>query len=364
MDSNNLQEKFRMYEQFRQYWTLERMQNLTLNEYTNSNDDSFIYDVEFGTKELGSIKGRNAFIFGIYKRQDLAKQGTSKQYIYGKEYAWLNKFGTCEEEAFENVKKAVIDVIINAQNGNYQAIDDNPLDSMYKWKIAYLYQNKDDLSITPVFTRAALELYAKKVGEYEENMTMSELYHIIKNNEKHKDLGELIRTAEIIWNEHITFNVKVEKEIIKNDRRLSENKRKNATSSIDLIEYEMKAYVQRRNLHNRLEKSFNKYLEKVVNAQNIVQDDNYIDFQFELKGKRYICELKPSEDQREISYAIQSAIGQVLRYSYNRNYDVKVIVFQKEPDEENLRFLEYLKHSHNIYYLYEVKDTLFKGNCL
>jgi len=126
----------------------------------------------------------------------------------------------------------------------------------------------------------------------------------------------------------------------------------------------MKAYVQRRNLHNRLEKSFNKYLEKVVNAQNIVQDDNYIDFQFELKGKRYICELKPSEDQREISYAIQSAIGQVLRYSYNRNYDVKVIVFQKEPDEENLRFLEYLKHSHNIYYLYEVKDTLFKGNCL
>ena len=364
MNSNNMQEKINMYNNFRQCWSLARMQNLTLEEYTNSNDDSFIYDVEFGTRELGSIRGMNAFIFGIYKRQDLTKQGTSKQYVYGKEYAWLNKFGTNEQEVFENVKKAVIDVIINTQNGNYSAIDNNPLNSMYKWKLAYLYQNKEDIYITPVFTRAALELYAKKVGEYEDNMNMSEFYHIIKTQEKYQNLTDAMYIAEIIWDEYSNFNLAIEKELIKNDPTLSENKRRNATSCIELVEYEMKVHVQRRNLHNQLEKSFNNFLKNKVNAQKIVQDDNYIDFHFELNNQRYICELKPSDNQKEISYAIQSAIGQVLRYSYNRNYDVKVIVFQKEPNEENLRFLEYLKNKHGIYYLYEAQFAIFKGNCL
>ena len=72
------------------------------------------------------------------------------------------------------------------------------------------------------------------------------------------------------------------KELIKNDPTLSENKRRNATSCIELVEYEMKVHVQRRNLHNQLEKSFNNFLKNKVNAQKIVQDDNYIDFHFEL----------------------------------------------------------------------------------
>lgn len=364
MDSNNIQEKLKMYDDFRQNWSLNRMQNLKLEEYTNSNDNSFIYDVEFGTRELGSIKGRNAFIFGIYKRQDLTKQGRIKQYIYGEEYAWLNKFGEKEQEAFDKVKDAVVDVVVNAQKGDYFAIDDNPLDSMYKWKIAYLYQNKEDISITPIFTRAALELYAKKVGEYEDNMSMSELYSIIKNHEKFKSIEEAIYVAENLWDEYSNFNLNIEKAIIKNDSTLSENKKRNATSNIDLIEYEMKVHVQRRNLHNKLEKSFNEYLRNISLVQNIVQDENYIDFQFEYENKKHICELKPSDNQKEISYAIQSATGQILRYAYNKPFDFKVIVFQNEPKDENLVFLEYLKDKHDIYYLYEIEYGLFKGNCL
>jgi len=363
MDSNNIQEKLKMYDDFRQSWSLDRMQNLRLEEYTNSNDDSFIYDVEFGTQELGSIKGRNAFIFGIYKRQDLTKQGDVKQYVYGEEYAWLNKFGTNEQEVFSKVKEAVVDVIINAQNGNYSAIDDNHLDSMYKWKIAYLYQNKEDISITPVFTRAALELYARKVGEYKKNLEMSELYDIIKNSEKYQSLEDAICVAENLWDEYINFNLSTEKALIKNDSTLSNTKRRNATSRIELIEYEMRAHVKRRNLHNKLENSFKNFLDKGINANNIVQDDNYIDFQFEYNNKKYICELKPSENQKEINYAIQCAIGQILKYSYDKVFDTKVIVFQKEPRGENLKFLDYLKNEHNIFYLYEVEYGVFTGNC-
>ena len=67
----DIQEKLNMYQNFQQKWSVRRMQNLKIEEYTNSDDNSFIYDIEFGTRALGSIKGRNAFIFGIYKRQNL-----------------------------------------------------------------------------------------------------------------------------------------------------------------------------------------------------------------------------------------------------------------------------------------------------
>lgn len=43
--------------------------------------------------------------------------------------------------------------------------------------------------------------------------------------------------AEIIWDEYSNFNLAIEKELIKNDPTLSENKRRNATSCIELVEY-------------------------------------------------------------------------------------------------------------------------------
>lgn len=363
MEKGYIQEKLKMYQNFQKQWSLSRMKDLKLEEYTNSDNNSFIYDIEFGTKALGSIKGRNAFIFGIFKRQNLSEKESSERYIYGKEYAWLGKFGADESEAFENVKTSVIDVIENAQDGNYSVIDRNPLDSMYKWKITYLYQKQEDISITPVFTKAALELYAKKIGKYEEDMTMSELYLTIKEHENYKTLEDAIYTAEIIWDEFLNFDFDTAKEIVNNASWLSETKKRNATSDLELIEYEIKAHkILRRNLHNKLEKSFRDFLTKRVNAQSIIQDEDYIDFQFILNNQKYICELKPSDNKKEIKYAVQSAIGQILGYSFNRNYDYKIIVFQGEPDENQLNFLDYLKNEHNIYFLYEVSYGKFYGN--
>ena len=363
MIKGHIQEKLNMYQNFRQQWSLSRVQNLSLEEYTNSDNNSFIYDIEYETKALGSIKGRNAFIFGIFKRQDLSEKKSPERYNYGKEYAWLGKFGSNETEAFENVKNAVINVIENTQNGNYLKIDNNPLDSMYKWKIAYLYQNPDDISITPVFTKEALELYVKKIGKYQKNMSMSELYLAIKENEKYKTLEDAMHTAENIWEEYSKFNMDTTREIINYASWLSKAKKRNATPDAELIAYEIKAHkIFRRNLHNKLEKSFRKFLEKKVKAQRIIQDEDCIDFQFILNNKKYICELKPSENQKDIKYAVQSAIGQILGYSFNRNYDYKIIIFQGVPDKNQLRFLDYLKNEHNIYFLYEVSNGEFKGN--
>lgn len=54
------------------------------------------------------------------------------------------------------------------------------------------------------------------------------------------------------------------KKRIKDNKKLSYTQKRNATSSIELIEYEMRAHkIQRSNPHNKLEQSFSKYLEDV-----------------------------------------------------------------------------------------------------
>ena len=40
MDLDEMQEKLKMYDNFRKMWSLDHIKNLTLEEYTNSNDNS------------------------------------------------------------------------------------------------------------------------------------------------------------------------------------------------------------------------------------------------------------------------------------------------------------------------------------
>ncbi len=361
-----MQEKLKMYDEFRnKYWTVEKVKNITLEEYTNLDKTSFTYDVETKSRNLGSIKGISSFIFGIYKRQNKDEKEDKRQYVYRDNYAWDKQFGSNEKEVFENVKHWVNEVIKHAQNSNFSAIDNIPLYSMYKWKIAFLYQNEKDVTITPIYTYDALRWFLQTIGSYKNGMTMSEMYIAIGRHKQFSTIEDALKFGVDSWNDYCHFDIEEEKLAIKNNRDLSSVQRKNATSNLELIEYYIKAYkIQRRNPHNHLEKSFRKFLEANKKIQNIIQNDDCIDFHFELDNKRYICELKPSNNQKEIKYAVQSAIGQILGYSYNKNYDLKVIVFQNKPDKKNLKFLEYLADEHNIHYLYEKSDAIFKGNIL
>jgi len=47
-----------------------------------------------------------------------------------------------------------------AQAGNYREIDDNPLFPIIKWKIAFLYQDRQNLGVTNIFAGAALRYLA------------------------------------------------------------------------------------------------------------------------------------------------------------------------------------------------------------
>ena len=369
MNYNNMSNDIKLYENFRKKWSLEKIKNLKLEEYAKVNSkSSFVYDIEHTTKSLGKIRVSSSFVFGIYEQQKKEYKKTSQSTYNGK-YAWEKKFGNNEEEAFNNVKADIISIITNAQAGNYSEIENSRLNSMYRWKIAFLYQDPKHPMITPVYTKAVLEWDIERKGININNPRRSQLYTTIGEYEKFSDLEHILSYGRDLWADYnetnsSDYDANFEKKIIKNSN-FSKKRKRNATTSSEYVEYIIKEHkIIRRNPHNKLEQSNKKYLSNVVNVSNIVRDSDFIDYQFNYNSKKYICELKPSSNQTEIKYAIQSAIGQILRYSYEKEFDVRIIVFQKEPKDENLKFLEYLYREFNLYYLYEKSYGKFKGNIL
>ncbi|WP_253722466.1 McrB family protein [Treponema sp. OMZ 787] len=172
-------EKDKIYEEFNNEFPLERVRNLTLEEYTNTErSNSFCYWVEKKTEKLGSIWGGSAYKFGIFKIGGKIKgrNGT----LSDNEYAWYNKYGKDRQEAYENVHSNIIKIIEAAQNGNFEAIDLIDLGDAYKWKIAFLYSNKKLLNI--YLSKAILYLANKYDGSFTINSPISKMQEVILSN--------------------------------------------------------------------------------------------------------------------------------------------------------------------------------------
>lgn len=357
-------EKVKLFDSFLSEWPVNRLRQISIDEYTNLEDSSFTYWIEIKMRPLGSIKGGSSFKFGVYRRQDKEKKESNRQYMYQDDFAWYKKYGNNKQEAFEKIKKIVNQIVEYAQDSNLDAIEKIDLGFAYKWKIAFHYQDINNLSIVPIYTQDALKNYLIRRGQYTHKMSMAEMLKVLKKIESMRTIDEVIKLGEIIWDEYVNWNFEKELNDIENDKSISNHQKSNATSSIEFIEYTTKAFIiKRHNKHHSLEESFNNYLNS-IGATNIVQDINYIDFQFDFNNKKYICELKPTDNQSDIKYAVRMALGQLIEYSYDKHYDYKVIVLESTPQNSNKKFLDYLKNNYGIYYLYKTQGNAFKGNIL
>lgn len=137
-----------LYESFREQFPPERLRVLTLDEYTNLNrDDSFCYWLEKVTYELGSIWGGSSYKFGIYRRNVTDKEVSRPGYRTDGTYAWLRKYGNTAGEAFESVRQNLIRIQQAAETGQFEEVDAVDFGEMCKWKIAYLYANRQLIGI-------------------------------------------------------------------------------------------------------------------------------------------------------------------------------------------------------------------------
>jgi 5-methylcytosine-specific restriction protein B len=195
-------------EQFLEAWPQEKVEQMTLEEYTNLNkEDSFTYWIEFRTQELGGIGAGPSFKFGIYERRNTESELSAAAYQTDGQYAWYAKLGNTAVEAFLEVKKRVLEVIRAAKNAELAKIDDIDWATTVKWKIAFLYS---DYRLLNFFKREGLEYLAEQMGiEQAGQVPFSELNQLVLSQKpEDKDYYEFAKEMWDQWDERNETNDK------------------------------------------------------------------------------------------------------------------------------------------------------------
>lgn len=176
-----------LHKQFLQQFPIERLGDMTLEEYTNLNrEDSFCYWLEVKTQELGSIWGGSSYKFGIYRYEK--RPDNPSVIVSDEEYAWYKKYAALDRaEAFKVVLKTIVDIAESASKGNFEAIEeDDTFGTVIKWKIAFLYANE---TLLPFYKRDMLENLASEFGYSNPSKAkIYELQRFLMTQKGNKDL--------------------------------------------------------------------------------------------------------------------------------------------------------------------------------
>lgn len=165
-------------EQFLSEWPVERIQTMTLEEYSSRNKNSFCYWLELLTQDLGSIWGGSSYKFGVYLRdENNTKQDTRDRYANDGRYSWMLKHGASAEEAFFTMRSLILQIIQAVQADNLDEINAIEMGDAVKWKIAFLYSN---FNVVNIFKPEALRYAAQCLGmERPDRKPISEAHRYI-----------------------------------------------------------------------------------------------------------------------------------------------------------------------------------------
>lgn len=147
-----------IWDEFLNRWPLENLLGMALVDYSQAgNKDCFVYWLESKTEALGSIWGGSAFKFGVFSRKDQEAKPDARGVRYGPDYAWAVKYGDSSDAAFSKVRSIVSEIAVAARNGDLAAIENADLGDVTKWKIAFLYQNRSNPTVLPIYKRESLQ---------------------------------------------------------------------------------------------------------------------------------------------------------------------------------------------------------------
>lgn len=140
---------------FLKNFPLERINDLTLEKYvlgTENSNNSFCYWMENRLRDLGNMYGARADKFGIYFGK-IKSDSTLK-------YRFASKFGDNEIEAFQNVKRSIVELLDSAKNEDIRKIRENLFSPMFKGKILSTYYPEKYLNI---FSNEHLEYFSDRL---------------------------------------------------------------------------------------------------------------------------------------------------------------------------------------------------------
>lgn len=151
----------KVWTEFLARWPVEKVRSMTLEQYHSSGDpDCFVRWLESRARDLGSIRSGSYFKYGIFQRGNRNEHKDRRGYTYGDVYAWSSWLGTTPEQTFASVKKAILSIIESIQHRNLDGVqyvdDQGVLGSIVVWKMAFLYQDRNDPQIISVYAKNAL----------------------------------------------------------------------------------------------------------------------------------------------------------------------------------------------------------------
>lgn len=185
-----------LWDQFLQKWPVEKVKMMTLQEYVSTEDKTtFTYWVETQTKPLANINGSPSPKFGIYKRKSEPKEQSGM--IHGNEYSWRDRFGATEQEAFKAVRAEIVTIIQAAKQGDLVAIDNAKLAPVYKWKIAFLYQNQQVPTIVNIFAKDKLA----ELSSLSSKSSYPEFYKQLTQQYNQDEFENIAEYGRVCWSQ-------------------------------------------------------------------------------------------------------------------------------------------------------------------
>ncbi|MCY4559739.1 MAG: AAA family ATPase [Chloroflexi bacterium] len=187
-----------LWSEFLEAWPPDRVRGMSLEEYTNLNrDDAFSYWLEQRTKPLGGIRGGAASKFGIYRQAKKETKAPKGAMIWRDEYAWMRKYGATAEAAFTEVRSRLTDVIDAVRAGDFEAVDQVDFSPTVKWKVAFLYQDREDQKLLAIYSEKLLRArYAQVFPDAEAPPPSQQHAALIK---RYSHLGDALDISRKIW---------------------------------------------------------------------------------------------------------------------------------------------------------------------
>lgn len=323
-----------MLSDFLKTWPLERVEQMSLDEYVNVRDtETFCQYVETKTRPLGSIKGLNSIKFGIYKRGDVTKK--PKNAISDTTHSWLPYYGVDKLAAFEKTKSDLIKVIVAAQRQDFDKIDDIHLFSIFKWKVAFLYSSE---GFIPIYNKDALHLIASNLGLKVNAKT--------KYSEIHKFIALTKPTGISVYDymRKLYSEYRIEQNIEKKESSSKRKSRKGTKSRNTASQYRKGTgeYIAEQ-FHNELQEKLEKYLTNVYGDTNVIFEENYVDVKVNQPNEIHYYEVKTAGFAED---CIKQGIGQLLSYTFfeNDNRKKRLIIFGKNrPTAAENEFIAFVK---------------------
>lgn len=206
----------KLFEEFQKIWTLEKVKNMTLEEYTQlGSKETFTYWFEHKLSNWGSVKGVAGGLANLKswichcggKEYDIKRK---VMYSSDRQYVWLAQCYDKDNnpfEAFKEIRNKIIEVIRASQNNDLDKIETIKLEGMLKWKIAFHYQNPNNMKIFCIFSKGVL----KRIAEREldnGNLPTSQIYTQLMSDKKYTLETSIQERSKPLWKKYGNENDK------------------------------------------------------------------------------------------------------------------------------------------------------------